>query len=642
LWEDKGLAAITVKFSDETEGNYEPGTTLNEILEQKKAALSGKVLAAKVDGKLVDLNYTLDRNANVDFLTFEDEQGKSVFWHSCAHVMAQAVKEIFPVVKLGIGPAIASGFYYDFEVAEPFSPEDLKIIEKRMQDIIKSDLSIIREEMPKENAVKIFKELGESYKLELLSDIEDDRATIYTQDGFRDLCRGPHVPSTGKLGVVKLLGVAGAYWRGDERNSVMQRIYGIAYPQKAQLRKHVEKLEEAKKRDHRKLGRQLDLFSFNEQAPGFPFWHHKGLVIFDECVKYWKKVHKRDGYQLVQTPLILSDDLWRCSGHWDNYKEAMYFTEIDGIGYAIKPMNCPGGLLIYKSSPRSYRDLPLKMGELGLVHRHEKRGVLHGLFRVRQFTQDDAHIFCLPEQAEQQVVGVINLSLEIYATFGFRDVYVELSTRPKKSIGSDDIWTRAEKTLRDALDKKEITFEVNPGAGAFYGPKIDFHIEDSLSRRWQCGTIQLDFSMPERFDLEYVGKDGGKHRPVMIHRAIFGSLERFIGIITENYGGSYPLWLAPVQAKVIPISRDQMKYAAQIVDLLVEEGFRAELDRRDEKIGYKIRDAETLKIPYMIIIGEREVEGKNISLRQRHQGHVGTMSLDDLVSRLNEEIAHKI
>ncbi|MCK4271758.1 threonine--tRNA ligase [bacterium] len=633
---------MTVKFSDETEGNYEPGTTLNEMLKQKKAALSGKVLAAKVDGQLVDLNYSLDRNANVTFLTFEDEQAKSVFWHSCAHVMAQAVKEIFPAAKLGIGPAIASGFYYDFEVAEPFSPENLKTIEKRMQDIIKSDLSIIREEMPKENAVKIFKDLGEPYKLELLSDIEDDRVTIYAQDGFRDLCRGPHLPSTGKLGAVKLLGVAGAYWRGDERNSVMQRIYGIAYPQKAQLRKHVEKLEEAKKRDHRKLGRQLDLFSFHEQAPGFPFWHHKGLVIFDECVKYWKKVHKRDGYQLVQTPLILSDDLWRCSGHWDNYKEAMYFTEIDNIGYAIKPMNCPGGLLIYKNSPRSYKDLPLKMGELGLVHRHEKRGVLHGLFRVRQFTQDDAHIFCLPEQAEQQVVGIINLSLEIYATFGFRDVYVELSTRPKKSIGSDDMWTRAEKTLRDALDKREITFEVNPGAGAFYGPKIDFHIEDSLSRRWQCGTIQLDFSMPERFGLEYVGKDGEKHRPVMIHRAIFGSLERFIGIITENYGGSYPLWLAPVQAKVIPISRDQMKYAAQIVDLLVEEGFRAELDRRDEKIGYKIRDAETLKIPYMIIIGEREVEGKTISLRQRHRGHVGTMSPDDLVSRLNEEIAHKI
>ena len=635
------MAAITVKFSNGTEGCFEPGTTLNEMIKQKKEALSGKVLAAKVDGQLVDLNSSLDRNANVDFLAFEDEQGKSVFWHSCAHVMAQAVKEIFPAAKLGIGPAIASGFYYDFEVAEPFSPEDLKNIEKRMQDIIKSDLSMIREEMPKEDAFKIFKELGEPYKLELLSDIEDDRVTIYSQDGFRDLCRGPHVPSTGKLGAVKLLGVAGAYWRGDERNSVMQRIYGIAYPQKAQLRKHVEKLEEAKKRDHRKLGRQLDLFSFHEQAPGFPFWHHKGLVIFDECVKYWKKVHKRDGYQLVQTPLILSEDLWRCSGHWDNYKEAMYFTEIDDIGYAIKPMNCPGGLLVYKSSPRSYRDLPLKMGELGLVHRHEKRGVLHGLFRVRQFTQDDAHIFCLPEQAEEQIVGVINLSLEIYDTFGFRNVYVELSTRPKKSIGSDDIWKKAEKTLRDALDKREITFEVNPGAGAFYGPKIDFHIEDSLSRRWQCGTIQLDFSMPERFDLEYVGKDGEKHRPVMIHRAIFGSLERFIGIITEHYGGSYPLWLAPVQTKVIPISRDQMEYAAQIVDLLVEKGFRAELEKRDEKIGYKIRDAETLKIPYMIIIGEREVEGKNISLRQRHQGHVGTMSPGDLVSRLNEEVAHK-
>jgi threonyl-tRNA synthetase len=435
--------------------------------------------------------------------------------------------------------------------------------------------------------------------------------------------------------------VAGAYWRGDERNPVMQRIYGVSYPQKEQLDRHLKRLEEAKKRDHRKLGRQLDLFSFHAEAPGFPFWHHKGLVIHDEIVEYWKKLHRREGYQLVRSPIMLCDELWRCSGHWDNYREAMYFTDIDGTGYAIKPMNCPGGLLIYKSSLHSYRDFPLKMAELGLVHRHEKHGVLHGLFRVRQFTQDDAHIFCLPEQAEEQVVAVINLALEIYGTFGFRDVHVELSTRPKKSIGSEEIWAKAEEALRGALKRKEITADVNPGAGAFYGPKIDFHIEDSLSRRWQCGTIQLDFSMPERFELEYVGSDGEKHRPVMIHRAILGSLERFIGIITEHYGGDFPLWLAPVQAKIIPISRDHMEYAGRVADLLEKSGFRVEVDRRDEKIGYKIRDAETSKIPYMCIVGEKEAASQTVSLRRKGQGHVGALSYEELKSRFKEEIVSK-
>ena len=635
------MAKIKVKFSDGSEGSFESGTSLSKILQQKNSSLSGRALAAKVDGQLVDLNHALGQDATVTFVTFEDEEGRDVFWHSCAHVMAHAVKELFPSAKLGIGPAIASGFYYDFDVADPFSPQDLEAIEARIAKIIKANLPLIREVISKEDAASIFRGLGETYKLELLSELEDEQVSVYSQNGFRDLCRGPHVPSTGRLGHVKLLGAAGAYWRGDERNPVLQRIYGIAYPRKSDLERHLKRLEEAKKRDHRRLGRQLDLFSFHPEAPGFPFWHPKGLILYDQIVEYWKKVHRREGYQLVNTPLMLCDELWRCSGHWDNYREAMYCTEIDGIGYAIKPMNCPGGLLIYKSSPHSYRDLPLKMGELGLVHRHEKHGVLHGLFRVRQFTQDDAHIFCLPEQAQDQVIEVIDLSLEIYKTFGFREVHVELSTRPRKSIGSDEMWARAEETLRSALSRKEISFELNPGAGAFYGPKIDFHIEDSLSRRWQCGTIQLDFSMPERFDLDYMGSDGEKHRPVMIHRAILGSLERFIGIIIEHYGGDFPLWLAPVQAKVIPISRDHVDYGAQITSLLEGQGLRIEIDKRDEKMGYKIRDAETLKVPYMLVVGEKEASARTASLRLRHKGDIGALSLDDVILRLKEEISNK-
>jgi threonyl-tRNA synthetase len=555
--------------------------------------------------------------------------------------MAQAVKDLFPEARLGIGPAIDGGFYYDFDVENPFGPEDLAAIEGRMQEIIKADLPLIREELSRDQATKVFQDLGETYKVELIDDLEDDKVSTYAQDGFRDLCRGPHVPSTGRIGHVKLLGVAGAYWRGDERNAVLQRIYGIGYPEKAKLKEHLKRLEEAKKRDHRKLGKQMDLFSFHPQAPGFPFWHDKGTVIYDECVQFWTQLHRRDGYQLVKTPLMLCEELWHCSGHWENYREAMYGTEIDGTSYAVKPMNCPGGLLIYNSSPRSYRDFPLKMAELGLVHRHEKHGVLHGLFRVRQFTQDDAHIFCLPEQAEEQVIEVIDLAYEIYHTFGFQDIYVELSTKPKKSIGSDEVWVKAETALRNALGQKGIRFDVSPGAGAFYGPKIDFHIEDSLARRWQCGTIQLDFSMPERFELEYVGSDGEKHRPVMIHRALFGSLERFIGILVEHYGGDFPLWLAPVQARVMPISREHMDYAVQVTEKLKLDGLRVELDKRDEKIGYKIRDAETCKIPYMLVVGEREAADGTVALRRRRGGQEGAFDLTDIVSRFKEEISGK-
>ncbi len=636
------MSTVELTFADTSASRFPSGISLTDVLKQMNPSAGKSVLAARLDDQAVDLYRTVDADARVDFLTFEAEEGRKIYWHSCAHVMAQAVKELFPSAKLAIGPAIDNGFYYDFDVPEPFTSDDLEAIETRMKEIIKKDVPLVRQEMELEEARKIFEKMGEQYKLELLSELEDEQVSIYGQDGFRDLCRGPHVPSTGRIGYVKLLGVAGAYWRGDERNAVLQRIYGIAFPSKAQLKEHLHRLEEAKKRDHRKLGRQMDLFSFHPQAPGFPFWHHRGLVIHDQCVEYWKQLHLREGYRLVRTPMMLCDDLWRCSGHWDNYREAMYCTEIDGVGYAIKPMNCPGELLIYKNTMWSYRDFPLKMAELGMVHRHEKHGVLHGLFRVRQFTQDDAHIFCLPEQVETEVIGVIDLALEIYNAFGFHDVFVELSTRPAKSIGSDEMWSRAEETLRQALRNKGISYELNPGEGAFYGPKIDFHIEDSLFRRWQCGTIQVDFSMPERFELEYTGSDGEKHRPVMIHRALYGSLERFIGILIEHYGGDLPLWLAPVQLRIIPVSRDHLDYAAKTAERLTAAGIRAELDRRDEKMGYKIRDAETSKIPYMLIMGAREEADETVSLRQRRGEQLGGLKIDDVIGRMKEEISKKI
>lgn len=638
---EKRVSTVQLTFADQSTDRFPSGMTLLEVLQKVDPKAARTALAARIDDQLVDLSRTVDHDARVSFLTFEDEEGKKIYWHSSAHIMAQAVKELFPSARLGIGPAIDNGFYYDFDIPESFSPEDLETIEKRMNEIIRKDLPLIRQEMELKQARKIFEKMDERYKLELLDEMDSQQVSVYGQDGFKDLCRGPHVPSTGRIGFVKILGVAGAYWRGDERNAVLQRIYGIAFPQKAELKEHLRRLEEAKKRDHRKLGRQLDLFSFHPQAPGFPFWHDKGLLIYDQCVQYWKQLHRREGYRLVRTPMMLCDDLWRCSGHWDHYREAMYCTVIDDVGYAIKPMNCPGGLLIYKNTMWSYRDFPLKMGELGMVHRHEKHGVLHGLFRVRQFTQDDAHIFCLPEQVEDEVIGVIDMALEIYNAFGFKDIYVELSTRPAKSIGSDEMWSRAEETLRRALQRKEISYELNPGEGAFYGPKIDFHIEDSLFRRWQCGTIQVDFSMPERFELEYVGSDGEKHRPVMIHRALYGSLERFIGILLEHYGGDLPLWLAPVQVRVIPVSRDHMDYADQTAKRLIEDGIRAELDRRDEKMGYKIRDAETSKIPYMVVVGEREESEGTASLRQRRGEQQGGLKIEEVIARMQEEVDRK-
>ena len=511
-----------------------------------------------------------------------------------------------------------------------------------MKEIVNEDQPFVRKILSKDEAVALFEEKKELFKLELIRDILDNKVSVYKNGNFVDLCRGPHVPSTGYIKYFKLLSIAGAYWRGDERNPVMQRIYGIAFPEKKTLDEHLRKLEEAKNRDHRRLGKELDLFSFHPEGPGFPFWHPNGMVIYNAITEYVREVLAKHGYQEVKTPIILNVELWHRSGHWDNYKENMYFTKIDNDSYAIKPMNCPGGLLVYKSRPHSYRDLPLKLSELGLVHRHEKSGVLHGLFRVRQFTQDDAHVFCTPEQMEDEIVKLIDLINEIYHTFGYEHFQIELSTRPAKSIGTDEMWEKAEKALMHALERKNISYQTNPGEGAFYGPKIDYHIQDSLGRMWQCGTIQVDFSMPERFNLEYIGPDGEKHPPVMIHRAILGSVERFIGILIEHVGGAFPLWLAPTQCIILPISEKHHEYAEKILKMITEKDIRATVDNRSEKIGYKIREAEAKKIPYMCIVGDKEKTNETVSVRERKKGDTGEIYINEFIEKLQNDIKRRI
>jgi threonyl-tRNA synthetase len=533
--------------------------------------------------------------------------------HSASHILAQAVTELFPDVKLGIGPVIENGFYYDFDKEDGFSPEDIKKIKERMQDIIDRDLKIERIEVSKEEARKILKD--QPYKLEILEEL-DEPVSFYRQGGFIDLCKGGHVKSTGEVKAFELLNVAGAYWKGDSKRPMLQRIYGTAFYSKEELDKYLEMLKEAEKRDHRKLGEQLDLFSFHIEGPGFPFWHPKGMIIYNELVKWWRELHRREGYLEIKTPIILSENLWRRSGHLENYKENMYFTEIDKKRYAIKPMNCPGGVLVYKSRLRSYREFPMKVAELGLVHRNELSGVLHGLFRARSFTQDDAHIYCMPDQVEGVVVDVIRLVDEIYSKFGF-SYDIELSTRPEKRIGSDEMWDNAEGALEKALKRSKKKYSISEGEGAFYGPKIDFHIKDSLGRSWQCGTIQVDFALPERFDLEYDGKDGRKHRPVMVHRAIFGSMERFIGILLEHYYGKLPLWLSPVQVKVLTVTDRDIKFAKEVVDLMKKKGIRVELDDRSETISKKVRDAQTERVFYTVVIGDKETKGRTLAVRDR-------------------------
>lgn len=633
---------IKVTLPDGAVREYQAGTTLMDIAGSISQRLAREALVAKVDGRLVDLGAPLNSDARVAFLTFEDDEGKQVFRHSTAHVMAEAVQKLFPGTKFAIGPAIADGFYYDFDTKQPFSPEDLAKIEKEMEAIVKADLPFERSELARADALASFGKADQDYKVELIEDLPVDvTLSCYRQGSFTDLCMGPHVPSTGRLKSFKLMNVAGAYWRGSEKNKMLQRIYGTSFPKKSMLDEHLFRLEEAKRRDHRKIGAELDLFSIHDEGPGFPFFHPKGMVLRNELENFWRQEHKKRGYQEIRTPIILNRTLWEQSGHWDHYRDNMYFTKIDEGDYAVKPMNCPGGILIYKSKLHSYRELPIRMGELGLVHRHELSGALHGLMRVRCFTQDDAHIFMLPAQVKDEIIGVINMEEDFYKVFGF-SYQVELSTRPEKAMGSEETWEKATNELRDALQARGLDYKVNEGDGAFYGPKIDFHLKDSLGRTWQCGTIQLDFQMPEVFDLTYVGEDGQKHRPVMIHRTIFGSIERFIGILTEHFAGAFPAWLAPVQVRVLPITDRHLAYARKVVESLEQKDIRVEMDARNEKINYKIREAQAQRIPYMLVVGDKEAEQEAVAVRHRTRGDLGAIPLgkfeDDLLSEIKEKV----
>ncbi|MBN1576130.1 MAG: threonine--tRNA ligase [Chitinispirillaceae bacterium] len=607
--------------------------TAFDAAKQLNPQLALQAVAAKINDQPADLTRLLHENDRVEILTFDSPEGKQIFWHSSSHVLAQAVQELFPDAKIAIGPAIENGFYYDFDVARPFSPEDIAAIEKKAKEIIGRKLEVTRSEPSKEELRRSFEQRGEIYKIELLDDIAG-APSVYRQGEWQDLCRGPHIMNTAIIKAFKVLSVAGAYWRGSEKNRMLQRIYAISFPKRSQLDEYLTLIEEAQKRDHRKLGRDLDLFSFHQEGAGFPFWHPDGVVLYNTIVDYSRALHLRAGYREVKTPIILNEELWHRSGHWDKYRENMYFTEIDEAVHAVKPMNCPGHLLIYKNSAHSYRDFPLKLFEFGLVHRHEKAGVLHGLFRVRQFTQDDAHIFCTPQQIEEQVTDVMRFVMNMYRTFGFEHYKIELSTRPEKFIGSIEMWDKAEEALKNVLEHQHIDYQLNTGDGAFYGPKIDFHIKDVLNRSWQCGTVQLDFSMPERFELEYTDADGRHKRPVMIHRALFGSMERFIGILLENYGGALPFWLAPVQVCILPIADRFLDYGRGLRARLAKEGYRVEVDDRNEKIGYKIRASEVRKTPFMAIVGEKEQLNGSVSARKHGGGDLGPLSIDEFISLL--------
>ncbi|HJJ08977.1 MAG TPA: threonine--tRNA ligase [Clostridiaceae bacterium] len=632
---------IKIELKDGAIIEVEKGSSIIDVAKKISEGLARVTLAGLVNGEVQDLRHKLTEDCKLEILTFDSLEGKKAYWHTTSHIMAQAIKRLYPEIKLAIGPSIDNGFYYDFDTEKPFSEEDLIKIEDEMKKIIKEDLPLERFELPRKEAIKFMEEKGEPYKVELINDLPEDAIiSFYKQGEFTDLCAGPHVAKTGNIKAVKLLTSSGAYWRGNEKNKMLQRIYGISYPKASQLEEYLNMLEEAKKRDHKKLGKELELFMITGEGPGFPFFLPKGMVIRNVLEDYWRKIHTLNGYQEVKTPVMLNEELWHRSGHWDHYKDNMYTTKIDEQDFALKPMNCPGGMLVYKSKMHSYKDLPIRMGELGLVHRHEKSGQLNGLFRVRCFTQDDAHIFCLPEQIESEIIDLMHLINQVYSLFGFTYT-VELSTRPEDSMGSDEDWTTAENALRKALEHENMEYVVNEGDGAFYGPKIDFHIKDSLGRDWQCGTIQLDFQMPERFDLNYIGQDGEKHRPVMLHRVVFGSIERFIGVLIEHYAGAFPTWLAPVQVKILTISDKQKGYADELVKQFMKEGIRAELDDREEKIGYKIREAQLQKIPYMLIIGEKEVEANAVGVRARKEGDIGQMPVKEFISKIKEEIEEK-
>lgn len=631
------MANVQVLLPDGSKMELPEGSRVLDLASAISQRLAKDAVAGKVNGELVDLSCVLEDGSQVEIITMDSPEGLEVLRHSTAHVMAQAVKRLYPEAKLAIGPAIENGFYYDFDVDIPFSPEDLAAIEREMQKIIEEDLEFHRETVAKDEALERLRSQNEVYKVELLEGFEDPTVSMYSQGEFTDLCRGPHLPSTGRIKAFKLMSVAGAYWRGDSSRPMLQRIYGTAFPKKSQLEDYLHRLEEAAKRDHRKLGKELDLFSIHEEGPGFPFFHPKGMAVWRALEGFWRREHIRRGYQEIKTPIILNEQLWRQSGHWDHYKENMYFTKIDEQDYAIKPMNCPGAILLYKERVRSYRDLPIRLAELGQVHRHELSGTLHGLMRVRAFTQDDAHLFMLPEQVQEEVIGVIDFVDYVYQQFGFK-YHVELSTRPENSMGSDELWDLATNSLREALQRKGIDYVVNEGDGAFYGPKIDFHLEDSLGRTWQCATIQLDFQMPERFDLTYIGADGEKHRPVMVHRVIFGAVERFIGILIEHFAGAFPTWLSPVQVKIIPVGADFVDYARQVAGELLDQEIRVEVDDRDEKVGYKIRSAQMEKVPYMLVVGERERETGTVAVRHRSRKDLGVMALDEFIAQIKQEI----
>lgn len=633
---------IKVTLKDGIVKEYELNTTVAEVAKSLGAGLYKAACACKIDGVVCDLRTSLTKDSEVAILTFDDEEGKKAFWHTSSHVLAQAVKRLYPNTKLAIGPAIDNGFYYDFDVEKPLLPEDLAKIEAEMKKIVKEGIELSKFEKSPADALKYLEEIDEPYKVELAKEHADkgEPISFYKQAEFVDLCAGPHLMNVSALKAIKLTQCTGAYWRADANNTQLARVYGITFPKASQLEEYLNMLEEAKKRDHRKIGRELELFALLDEGPGFPFFLPKGMELRNELINYWREIHRAAGYKEISTPIILNRQLWETSGHWYHYKENMYTTVIDDVDFAVKPMNCPGGMLAYKTKMHSYKDLPLRMGELGLVHRHELSGALHGLMRVRNFTQDDAHIFMTKDQIKDEIKNVVRLIDEVYKTFGF-EYHIELSTQPEDSMGEKEDWDIATDALRDAILELGYTYKLNEGDGAFYGPKLDFHLRDCIGRTWQCGTIQLDFQLPERFELEYTGSDGAKHRPIMIHRVVFGSIERFIGILIEHFAGAFPLWLAPVQVKVLPIGERQHDYANEVVKVLQEAGIRVELDDRNEKIGYKIREAQLEKVPYMFVLGDKEVEAKTVGVRSRKEGDKGQMPLDEVIKKLLEEVKTK-
>ena len=633
---------IKVTLKDGSVREFENELSVLEIAKSISEGLARAVVAASVNDEVVGLDYIVKEDCTLNLFKFDDVEGKDVFRHTSEHMLAQAIKRLYPEAKFAIGPSIENAFYYDIDLEERLTMEDLAKLEAEMKKIAKEDLKVERYELPKEEALKWAKENGEIYKEELINELpEGEIISFYKQGDFTDLCRGPHLPSTKKVKAVKLLSVAGAYWRGDEKNKMLQRIYGISFEKNKDLEEYLHLLEEAKKRDHRKLGKELELFFIPEEGPGFPLFLPKGMELKNALLKYWRELHREDGYYEIETPIILSRHLWETSGHWYHYKENMYTVKIDEQDFAIKPMNCPGSMLYYQSKPHSYRDFPMRVAELGRVHRHELSGALHGLMRVRAFTQDDAHIFMLPEQIKDEIKGVVKLIDRVYKTFGF-EYHLELSTRPEDSMGTDEEWETAENGLREALEELNLPYILNEGDGAFYGPKIDFHLKDCLGRTWQCGTIQLDMQLPQRFDISYVGQDGEKHRPVMIHRVALGSIERFIGILIEQYAGKFPVWLAPTQVKILPISDKYMDYANEVKKALFDAGVRVEMDDRAEKIGFKIREAQLQKVPYMLVVGEKEAAENQVAVRSRDKGEMGSMDLNEFVSMVVKEDAERV